>query len=63
MYMCADDDLMEEARDISTHIYSFYKEIFSVEPRFRVALTLDLLACGGLGLGHRESGSRPPIIS
>jgi hypothetical protein len=33
-----DDRLLEDARNISTHIYSFFKELFTAGPRSGVAL-------------------------
>jgi hypothetical protein len=36
------DFLLEEAREISAHIYSFYKELFEAGPRTGVALAEDL---------------------
>nr|XP_051221930.1 uncharacterized protein LOC127340196 [Lolium perenne] len=36
------DLLLEEAREISAHIYSFYKELFEAGPRTGVALAEDL---------------------
>uniref|UniRef100_A0A452YBB1 Uncharacterized protein n=4 Tax=Aegilops tauschii subsp. strangulata TaxID=200361 RepID=A0A452YBB1_AEGTS len=35
------DALLENPVDISTHIYSFYKELFSAEPRGGVSLCAD----------------------
>jgi hypothetical protein len=32
-YLWEDDNLLEDARDISTHIYSFFKELFTAGPR------------------------------
>jgi mannosylglycoprotein endo-beta-mannosidase len=36
-----DDSLLEDARDISNHIYSFYKELFTAGPRSGVSLVED----------------------
>jgi mannosylglycoprotein endo-beta-mannosidase len=36
------DVLLEEASEISAHIYSFYKELFAAGPRTGVALAEDL---------------------
>ena len=38
-YLWDGDHLLEEARDISSHIYSFYKELFMAAPRTGVALS------------------------
>jgi hypothetical protein len=36
-----DDNLLEDARDISNHVYSFFKELFTAGPRSGVSLAED----------------------
>jgi hypothetical protein len=40
------DHLLEDAGDISTHIYSFYKDLFSAGPRSGVSLAADCWPVG-----------------
>ena len=42
----ADDHLLEDARDISNHVYSFYKELFTAASRSGVTLSADFWPAG-----------------
>ena len=42
----ADDHLLEDPRDISDHVYSFYKELFTAGPRTGISLASDLWLVG-----------------
>jgi hypothetical protein len=41
------DNLLEDARDISDHVYSFYKELYVAGPRSGVSLSADFWPGGG----------------
>lgn len=43
-----DGHLLESARDISSHIYSFYKELFSAAPHTGAALAADFWPVGAM---------------
>jgi hypothetical protein len=42
------DNLLEDARDISDHVYSFYKELFTVGPRSGISLSVDFWPVGAM---------------
>jgi mannosylglycoprotein endo-beta-mannosidase len=42
------DNLLEDARDISDHIYSFYKELFMAGPRSGISLTVNFWPVGAM---------------
>src|SRR4051794_36790230 len=53
----AGETLLEDAGDISTHIYSFYKELFSAGPRAGVALSEHFWSAGAQSLMMRMRSS------
>jgi mannosylglycoprotein endo-beta-mannosidase len=42
------DNLLEDARDIFDHVYSFYKELFTVGPRSGISLLVDVWPVGAM---------------
>ena len=56
------DSLLEDAGEISTHIYSFYKELFSAGPRTGVALSEHFWPAGAQVSGDENAELTLPFL-